>query len=210
MKFRTNYSLTNHMYIQYLFLPPTRQDLTQGQWPEGVLDCDISFYLIQSQTNIFGKGMTHPFIAASSGLNIYDLVWLGWVLQPINHYRLFNAKLSLYIYIKYIRLPFFSKDGFGVKLPSKVDIPWRTKKSNHFFFFPFFPSIFFLSLFSFYFFPFPFFLLFLSFPFFPSIFILFVFLSFHLFSFTQWWKFWFWCKKCDTPASNHPYYFSTT
>ena len=33
-------------------------------------------------------------------LNIYGLV--GWVLWHINHCRLFNAKSSLYIYIKYI------------------------------------------------------------------------------------------------------------
>ena len=37
-------------------------------------------------------------------LNIYDLVWLGWVLWHINHCRLFNAKSSLYIYIEYICL----------------------------------------------------------------------------------------------------------
>ena len=33
-------------------------------------------------------------------LNIYDLVWLGWVLWHINHCRLFNAKSFLYIYSK--------------------------------------------------------------------------------------------------------------
>ena len=31
---------------------------------------------------------------------MYDLV--GWVLWHINHCRLFNAKSSLYIYIKYV------------------------------------------------------------------------------------------------------------
>ena len=36
-------------------------------------------------------------------LNIYDLVWFGLILWHINHCRLFNAKSSLYIYIKYIR-----------------------------------------------------------------------------------------------------------
>ena len=30
-------------------------------------------------------------------------IWFGWVLWHINHCRLFNAKSSLYIYIKYIR-----------------------------------------------------------------------------------------------------------
>ena len=30
------------------------------------------------------------------------MIWFGWVLWHINHYRLFNAKKTLYIYIKYI------------------------------------------------------------------------------------------------------------
>ena len=30
------------------------------------------------------------------------MIWFGWVLCHINHCRLFNAKLSLHIYIKYI------------------------------------------------------------------------------------------------------------
>ena len=30
------------------------------------------------------------------------MIWLGWVLWHINHCRLFNAKSSLYKYIKYI------------------------------------------------------------------------------------------------------------
>ena len=33
-------------------------------------------------------------------------IWFGWVLWHINNCRLFNAKSSLYIYIKYI--------GFGL------------------------------------------------------------------------------------------------
>ena len=37
-------------------------------------------------------------------LNIYDLVWFGWVLWHINHCKLFYAKSSLYIYVKYIGL----------------------------------------------------------------------------------------------------------
>ena len=32
------------------------------------------------------------------------MIWFGWVLWHINHCRLFNAKSSLDIYIKYIRL----------------------------------------------------------------------------------------------------------
>ena len=33
---------------------------------------------------------------------IHGLVWFGWVLWHINHFRLFIAKSSLYIYIRYI------------------------------------------------------------------------------------------------------------
>ena len=32
------------------------------------------------------------------------MIWLGWVLWHINFCRLFNAKFSKYIYIKYIWL----------------------------------------------------------------------------------------------------------
>ena len=31
------------------------------------------------------------------------MIWFDWFLWHINHYRFFNAKSSLYIYIKYIR-----------------------------------------------------------------------------------------------------------
>ena len=34
------------------------------------------------------------------------MIWFGWLLWHIKHCRLFNAKSSLYIYIKYI--------GFGL------------------------------------------------------------------------------------------------
>ena len=37
------------------------------------------------------------------------MIWFGWILWHINHCRLFNAKSSLYIYIKYIG---FSLVGF--------------------------------------------------------------------------------------------------
>ena len=37
------------------------------------------------------------------------MIWFGWVLLHINHCRLFNAKYSFYIYIKYIG---FSLVGF--------------------------------------------------------------------------------------------------
>ena len=42
--------------------------------------------------------MPNPFI------HIYQIyrIWFSWVLWHINYCRLFNAKFSLYIYIKYI------------------------------------------------------------------------------------------------------------
>ena len=45
-------------------------------------------------------------------LGIYR-IWFGWVLQHIKHSRLFNAKSSLYIYIKYI---WFGLVWFGLVL----------------------------------------------------------------------------------------------
>ena len=50
--------------------------------------------------NIVGYLMPNPLYTYI--LNIYGLVWFGLVLWHINHCRLFNAKSSLYIYIKYI------------------------------------------------------------------------------------------------------------
>ena len=37
-------------------------------------------------------------------IHIYQIymIWFGWVLWHINYWRLFNAKSSLYISIKYI------------------------------------------------------------------------------------------------------------
>ena len=57
----------------------------------------VGFYAIST---IVGYSMLHPLY--SYILNIYGLVWLGWVLWHIDHCRLFTAKSSLYIYIKYI------------------------------------------------------------------------------------------------------------
>ena len=57
----------------------------------------VGFYGISI---IVGYLMPNPL--STYILNIYDLVGLGWVLWHINHCRLFNAKSSLYIYIKYI------------------------------------------------------------------------------------------------------------
>ena len=58
----------------------------------------IWFGLFYGISTIVGYLMPNPLYTYL--LNIYDLVW--FVLWHINHCRLFNAKSSLYIYIKYI------------------------------------------------------------------------------------------------------------
>ena len=60
----------------------------------------VGFYGIST---IVGYLMPNPVYTYI--LNI-DMIWFGWVLWHINHCWLFNAKSSLYIYIKYI--------GFGL------------------------------------------------------------------------------------------------
>ena len=62
------------------------------------------FFGFYDISTIIGYSMPNSFDTYI--LNIYDLVGLGWVLWHINHYRLFNTKSSLYIYINYI--------GFGL------------------------------------------------------------------------------------------------
>ena len=42
------------------------------------------------------------------------MIWFGWVLWHINHCRLFNAKSSLYIYIKYIGFGFNGWVFYGI------------------------------------------------------------------------------------------------
>ena len=56
----------------------------------------VGFYGIST---IIGYLMPNPLYTHI--LNIHDLVRFGWVLWHINFYRLFNAKSSLYTYIKY-------------------------------------------------------------------------------------------------------------
>ena len=58
----------------------------------------IRFGWVLCSINQIGDLMPNPLYTYI--LNIYDLVWLGFmVYQPL---WLFNAKSSLYIYIKYI------------------------------------------------------------------------------------------------------------
>ena len=57
----------------------------------------IWFYGIST---IIGYLMPNP-IYIYIYIYIY-MIWFGWVLWHINHWRLFNAKSSLYIYIRYM------------------------------------------------------------------------------------------------------------
>ena len=70
----------------------------------------IWFGWVGGISTIVGYLMPNPLYTYI--LNIYDLVWLG--LWHINHCGLFNAKSSLYIYIKYIR---FGLVGFMAYQP---------------------------------------------------------------------------------------------
>ena len=58
----------------------------------------VRFYAIST---IVGYLMPNPLCTYI--LNIY-MIWFGWVLCHINHWRLLNTKSSLYIYIKYMIL----------------------------------------------------------------------------------------------------------
>ena len=68
----------------------------------------VGFYGI---SNIVGYLMPNPLYIEI--LDIYDLIWFGWVLWHINDCRLFNAKSSLYRDIKYI---WFDLVGLGLVL----------------------------------------------------------------------------------------------
>ena len=69
-------------------------------------------WVIQCHSNPCGKTAVILFNSlvgeGGSYLSQRCLVWFGLVWWHINHHRLFNAKSSLYIYIKYI--------GFGLVL----------------------------------------------------------------------------------------------
>ena len=75
--FNAKYSLYIYIYIKYIWF-----DL-------------VGFYGISTNLGYLMPNTPYTYI-----LDIYDLVCLG--LWHINHFRLFNAKYSLYIYIRYI------------------------------------------------------------------------------------------------------------
>ena len=69
----------------------------------------LTFEIIRPSKHLFGLVLWHinhcRLFYARSSLYIYIKYigfWFGWVLWHINHCRLFNARSSLYIYIKYI------------------------------------------------------------------------------------------------------------
>ena len=57
----------------------------------------VGFYGISTRVGYLMPNPLYTYIS-----NMYGLVWLGWVLWHINPCRLFNAKSSLHLYIKYI------------------------------------------------------------------------------------------------------------
>ena len=71
-----NAKFTSYIYINYIWFG----------W--------VGFYGIST---IVGYLMPDPLYTY-----IFNIIWFGLVLWHINHCRLFNAKSSLYIYIKYI------------------------------------------------------------------------------------------------------------
>ena len=78
--------------------------------------CLVGFYGIST---IVGYLMPNPLYTYI--LNIYNLVWFGWVLWYINHCRLFNAKSSLYIYV----VPSISFQTFFVQAFRSVVDSWK-------------------------------------------------------------------------------------
>ena len=54
------------------------------------------------------------------------MIWFSWVLWHIFHCRLFNAKFSLYVYIKYISFGLIVLDGIstivGYLMPNLLDV----------------------------------------------------------------------------------------
>ena len=60
----------------------------------------VGFYGI---SNIVGYLMPNPLYIYMS-IHVYRIymIWFGLVLGHINHCRLFNAKFSIYIYIKFV------------------------------------------------------------------------------------------------------------
>ena len=80
----------------------------------------VGFYGISI---IVGYSMPNPLYTCI--LNIY-MIWFGWVLWYINHCWLFNAKPSLYIYIKYIWFGLFGFYGISIIVGYSMPNPLYT------------------------------------------------------------------------------------
>ena len=66
---------------------------------------------------------------------LFDLVGFGWVLWHIKRNRLFNAKSSLYVYIKYIWFGWVWFYGISTILGYLMPIPLYTYILNIYFLF---------------------------------------------------------------------------
>ena len=58
------------------------------------------------------------------------MIWFSWVLWHINHYKLFNAKSSLYLYIKYIGFGLVGFCGISTIISYLMQNPLYTYISN--------------------------------------------------------------------------------
>ena len=58
------------------------------------------------------------------------MIWFSWVLWHINHYKLFNAKSSLYLYIKYIGFGLVGFYGISTIISYLMQNPLYTYISN--------------------------------------------------------------------------------
>ena len=67
-----------------------------------MISADISFCVFGSYNSVSLKNNL-----------LFLCLWFHWVLWHINHCRLFNAKSSLYIYIKYIAFGFVGFYGIS-------------------------------------------------------------------------------------------------
>ena len=54
------------------------------------------------------------------------MIWFGWVLWHINHCRLFNAKSSLYIFIRYTGFSLVGFDGISMIVGYLIPNPLYT------------------------------------------------------------------------------------
>ena len=81
----------------------------------------VGFYGISTIVGYLMPNSLYTYI-----LNVYSLVWLGWVLWHISYCRLFNAKFFLYIYIKYIWFGLVRFYGISTIVGNLMPNPFHT------------------------------------------------------------------------------------